>query len=43
LAYDFGQALNSGAHLSSLRRTKIGDFSVDNAVNIEGFIENLGV
>lgn len=41
LAYDFGQALNSGAHLSVLRRTKIGEFSVENAESIEGFIENL--
>lgn len=41
LAYDFGKALDSGAHLSVLRRTKIGDFSVDNAESIEGFIENL--
>ncbi|MEN8702752.1 MAG: tRNA pseudouridine(55) synthase TruB [Polaribacter sp.] len=41
LAYDFGKALGSGAHLSVLRRTKIGDFSVDNAESIEGFIENL--
>jgi len=31
LAYDFGIALNSGAHLSALRRTKIGDFNVNNA------------
>lgn len=41
LAYDFGKALDSGAHLSVLRRTKIGDFSVDKAESIEGFIENL--
>lgn len=41
LAYDFGNALNSGAHLSALRRTKIGNFSVDNAVSIEQFIEEL--
>jgi tRNA pseudouridine55 synthase len=41
LAYDFGKALNSGAHLSALRRTKIGDFSVDNALSIDDFIENL--
>ena len=41
LAYDFGKALDSGAHLSVLRRTKIGDFSVDNTESIEGFIENL--
>ena len=41
LAFDFGLALNSGAHLSVLRRTKIGDFSVDNADSIEGFINKL--
>ncbi|HKJ06764.1 MAG TPA: tRNA pseudouridine(55) synthase TruB [Flavobacteriaceae bacterium] len=41
LAYDFGVALNSGAHLTQLRRTKIGEFSVENAQTIEGFIENL--
>ncbi len=31
IAHDFGAALNSGAHLTALRRTKIGDFNVDNA------------
>lgn len=41
LAYDFGKALNSGAHLSALRRTKIGDFSVQNANSIEDFIATL--
>ncbi|MCL4149385.1 UNVERIFIED_CONTAM: hypothetical protein GTU68_040416 [Idotea baltica] len=41
LAYDFGKALNSGAHLSTLRRTKIGFFSVEDANSIEGFIESL--
>ena len=41
LAYDFGKALNSGAHLSALRRTKIGDYSVLNAQSIEGFISDL--
>ena len=43
LAYDFGVALNSGAHLSALRRTKIGDFSVDKAQSIEDFIKTLEV
>jgi tRNA pseudouridine55 synthase len=43
LAYDFGLALNSGAHLAALRRTKIGDFSVDKAASIDDFIENLHV
>lgn len=32
LAFDFGKALNSGGHLTALRRTKIGDFSVNNAI-----------
>ncbi|MEO5790410.1 tRNA pseudouridine(55) synthase TruB [Gelidibacter sp.] len=41
LAHDFGQALHSGAHLSALRRTKIGDFDVENAVSIENFIKAL--
>ncbi len=41
IAYDYGNALNSGAHLSALRRTKIGDFSTENAQSIEGFIEQL--
>ena len=41
LAYDFGLALNSGGYLSALRRTKIGDFSVDNATSIEDFVKNL--
>lgn len=37
LANEFGQALNSGAHLSELRRTAIGEYSVENAMNIESF------
>ena len=41
LAFDFGNALNSGAHLSALRRTKIGDFSVDKASSVDDFIKNL--
>ncbi len=41
LAYDFGKALNNGAHLSALRRTKIGDFSVEDAVGIGAFEEGL--
>jgi tRNA pseudouridine55 synthase len=41
LANDFGKALQSGAHLSALRRTKIGDFHVDNSVSVETFIKNL--
>jgi len=41
LAYDFGKSLNSGAHLSKLRRTKIGDFKVGDGMKIEEFIASL--
>ena len=41
LANDFGKALQSGGHLTALRRTKIGDFHVDNALSIESFIKGL--
>ena len=37
LAYDFGKALQSGSHLTALRRTKIGDYNVDNAVDVTIF------
>lgn len=41
LAHDFGQALGSGAHLSALRRTRIGHFNVDEAKGVEAFVESL--
>ncbi len=41
LAQDFGKAQNNGAHLSALRRTKIGAFSVENAISVEGFENSL--
>jgi tRNA pseudouridine55 synthase len=37
IAYDFGLALQSGGHLTALRRTKIGNYSVENAVTPEAF------
>ncbi|RXR21001.1 tRNA pseudouridine(55) synthase TruB [Flavobacterium amnicola] len=37
LAYDFGLALQSGGHLTALRRTKIGDYSVENGITPEAF------
>ena len=37
LAHDFGQALQSGAHLTTLRRTKIGEFNVNNAQSPQEF------
>ncbi|OYX22701.1 MAG: tRNA pseudouridine(55) synthase TruB [Flavobacteriales bacterium 32-35-8] len=41
LANDFGKALQSGAHLSALRRTKIGDFNVADAITVVDFITSL--
>jgi tRNA pseudouridine55 synthase len=41
LAYDFGRVLGSGAHLSALRRTKIGDHHVDNAISPVDFQDEL--
>ena len=41
LAYDFGAALGCGAHLSSLRRTRIGLFTVDQSLSPGAFAEQL--
>ncbi len=41
LANDFGNQLGVGAYLSSLRRTKIGDFKVEDAMSINEFLESL--
>jgi tRNA pseudouridine55 synthase len=35
LAHDFGQLLGTGAYLSSLIRTQIGDFKLEDAFTIE--------
>ncbi len=43
LAYDFGKALNSGAHLNSLCRTRSGNYLLSDAHTVEevvSFIEN---
>ena len=41
LAYDYGVALNSGAHLTALRRTKIGEFDVVNAISPNDFEDSI--
>jgi len=43
IAHDFGKALNSGGHLSLLRRTKIGDYNVNKSVTPANFKEMMGV
>lgn len=37
VAHDFGKALNSGAHLSALCRTKIGSYLLDQSMQIQEF------
>lgn len=37
LARDIGEALQSGAHLTALRRTRIGDVKVDDCYTLENF------
>ena len=41
LAHDFGKHLGCGAYLSSLRRTRIGEFSVDQALSMEQLTEQI--
>lgn len=41
LAFDYGNQLGCGAYLSSLRRTRIGSFSVDEAESIQSFTEKI--
>lgn len=41
LAFDFGKALNAGAYLHSLVRTKIGDYSLLDAWSLEELIKEI--
>ncbi|MBR5206793.1 MAG: tRNA pseudouridine(55) synthase TruB [Alistipes sp.] len=41
LAFEIGEALNSGAYLSSLRRTRSGSFVVSEAHTLDNFMEKL--
>jgi tRNA pseudouridine55 synthase len=41
LVFDFGKAMHSGSHLTVLRRTKIGDYDVKEAMDITLFEESL--
>jgi tRNA pseudouridine55 synthase len=38
LAHDIGQELGIGAYLTQLRRTKIGEYSIENATS--DYLEN---
>lgn len=39
IAHDMGQNIGCGAHLCVLRRTKVGDFSIDNADTLDALAE----
>ncbi len=41
MAHDYGAVLGCGAYLSSLRRTKIGEFDVEKAMGVEEFMNTL--
>ena len=41
LAHEIGQALESGAHLTSLRRTRSGGFTLEKAFEFEEFLKKL--
>ena len=41
LAHDFGQALGCGAYLGSLCRTRIGEFTINDAMGMEEFIDSV--
>ncbi len=42
LAQEIGEALDSGAYLTSLRRTRSGDHRVEDAVGLDDFLKKLG-
>ena len=41
LARDIGERLGSGAHLTALRRTRVGDTRVEDCLTIDTFLEQL--
>jgi len=41
VAYDFGKVLKSGAYLNSLCRTRIGEFRLEDAVNLADFVNSM--
>jgi tRNA pseudouridine55 synthase len=41
LARDIGEALNSGGHLTALRRTRIGDIKAEDCLQYDDFIQQL--
>lgn len=43
LARDIGKELKCGGYLTALRRTRIGDFKIEEAIKVDFFMENLNL
>ena len=43
LAHDFGKAIGSGGYLTSLRRTKVGDFDIQDALSLETMLASVKI
>jgi len=43
LARDIGENLKCGAYLTGLKRTRIGNFRIENAMKVDFFMENLNL
>lgn len=41
LVYDFGRALNNGAYMSKLRRTRSGNFKIEDAFEVMELVNNI--
>lgn len=41
IAFDFGRLLNNGGHLSALRREAIGQFSLQNSLTVDEWVETI--
>lgn len=39
LARDLGEAMNSGAHLTALRRTRVGEYTINDAMSLDQALE----
>lgn len=39
LARDLGEAMSSGAHLTALRRTRVGDYTIDDTMSLDQALE----
>ena len=38
IAHDLGKALNNGGYLSALRRTRIGEYKIEDAMTVDAFL-----